>query len=86
MIENFMRGDIILVRNLFQNKIKNINNDRKKNMKRDQGGNSMATQIAATPILYGKEAEKVLKEAKVKQSAKAKEKEVGLLKLFQFIK
>lgn len=66
--------------------MKNINDDSKKNMSEYKGGKIMATQIAATPILYGKEAKKVLEEARVKQSKKAKEKEVGLLKIFQFIK
>lgn len=52
----------------------------------NKGGIKMATQIAATPILYGKEAEKVLNESKTQRSSKAKENEIALLKLFKLIK
>ncbi len=54
---------------------------KKKNL--DIGGETnMATQIAATPILYGKEAEKVMKEAKMPQTKKAKENAIKLMDFF----
>ncbi len=46
------------------------------------GGRIMATQIAATPIVYGAEARKILAESKTKQSKKAEENAKKLLDFF----
>lgn len=43
----------------------------------------MPTQIAPTPILYGKEAEEVLKEARTEPSEKSKENARKLIKFFE---
>jgi hypothetical protein len=43
---------------------------------------TMATQIAATPVLYGKEAKKVLKEAKTTQTRKSKENAQNIISYF----
>lgn len=51
-------------------------------VKKEQGGFFMATQIAATPILYGSEAKRVLSEVKVAPSSKAKENAKKLLEYF----
>lgn len=51
----------------------------------DKGGIRMATQIMATPILYGKEAQKVLKEVKTMPSEKSKENGKKLLELFKSV-
>lgn len=48
-----------------------------------EGGIKMATQIAATPILYGKEAERVLREAKTLPSEKSKENASKLINFFK---
>ncbi|MDU1604733.1 MAG: hypothetical protein E6845_17385 [Clostridium sp.] len=45
----------------------------------------MTTQIMATPILYGKEAERVLREAKTMPSEKSKENGRKLLELFKSV-
>lgn len=63
-------------------------NTKKKNESncKNKGGIRMATQIAATPVLYGKEALNVLMEAKTKPSTKSKENEKKLLKVFKLVK
>lgn len=45
----------------------------------------MATQIMATPILYGAEARKVLQEIKIAPSEKSKENGRKLLELFKSV-
>jgi len=47
--------------------------------------NNMATQIAATPIVYGAEAKKIMRESKTKQSRKAEENARKLLNFFNRI-
>lgn len=44
--------------------------------------NKMATQIAATPIIYGEEARNVMKEAKTVQSEKSKSNAKKLIDFF----
>lgn len=55
-------------------------NDLQETTKR--GGIIMATQIAATPILYGEEAKKIIQEAKTMPSEKAKENAHRILNYF----
>lgn len=49
------------------------------------GGNGMATQIAATPVIYGREAKRILQESKSKPSEKAQENGRKLLDFFSRI-
>lgn len=49
------------------------------------GGIGMATQIAATPVIYGGEAKKILQESRTQPSKRAKENGRKLLELFSKI-
>lgn len=49
------------------------------------GGEYMATQIAATPIIYGVEARKILSESKSEETTIAKENGMKLLNFFERI-
>ena len=54
-------------------------------VRRLQGVVRMATQIAATPIVYGVEARKILKEAQTKPTERAKENGKKLMEFFNSI-
>ena len=48
----------------------------------NKGDVSMATQIAATPIIYGEEARNIMKEAKTFQSKKSKRNAKKIIEIF----
>ena len=49
---------------------------------KERGEYKMATQIAATPVLCGREAKRVMKEAKTMPSEKSKENAKNFMKHF----